>query len=91
MEGKKVKSVPVTFRVTAQEYENLKQMAKENGQSVSQYVALHVINNEGVTIDRVRKIYHQLLKIKDYVQREPQSQFAEEIGAECDIIWQCLK
>ena len=88
---RKTKSKPVTFRLTAQEYEGLKQAAKDNGLSVSQYVTQHVLASKGLTLDQIRTIYHQLLKIKDFAQMEPQSKFASEIQAECDVIWQCLK
>lgn len=51
----------MTFRLTAQEYEGLKQAAKDNGLPVSQYVTQHVMAGKGLTLDQIRTIYHQLL------------------------------
>ena len=85
-----VKSIPVTFRVSQQEHERLIQMAKENNQSVSQYVTDRVFSSESLTRTQQRSVYHSLLKIKDAVYLREEKDLSDAVEKECDAIWQSL-
>lgn len=84
------KSIPVTFRVTPREYEELKQKAKGKGQSISRFVTDKLAAKEGVTPTQLREVYLHLLKIKDAARIHSGSQWAENMEKECDEIWRCL-
>ena len=84
------KSIPVTFRVTKEEHESLTKLARENNQSVSQYVTDRVFGACGVTKTQQRRVYHSLLKIKDAVYLYGEQELSDTVKKECDVLWQCL-
>lgn len=87
------KSIPITIRMKPSQVEELKQLANEANQSVSQYGVEHIFQNNGVTDTQLRQVFYALKKIQDTVnfQLESEPTVTSSILKECDAIWQSLK
>lgn len=87
------KSIPVTIRLTPSQNSELKRLAEEQDQSVSQYVAEHIFQNDGITDTQLRQVFLSLKKIQDNTefQMKTEQNIKDTIFKECDAIWQLLK
>ena len=88
----KPKTIPSTMRVTQSQHDELKRLAKEQHQSVSQYGVEHIFQGSGVTDTQRRQVFWALTKIRDAIEFQPEAgqDFKTVILQECDAIWQSL-
>lgn len=87
------KSIPVTMRMTQSQLDELKRLAAERSQSVSQYGVEHIFQSGGITDTKLRQVFFSLANIKDIVkfQTDCTPAVRSSVLKECDAIWQSLK
>ena len=78
----------ISLRLTQAEYNQIKQLANENGVAVSTFLKDRALSTDGLTLSAKQSIYQHLLIIKDADTNRISS---ETIIMECDTIWQFLK
>lgn len=83
-----MKSKIITLRVSEKEYQLINQRASESNLSVSKYLLISALVDEGVTLKTKQDIYRELLVIKDSATNKICS---SRILEGCDSIWNFLK